>query len=64
MGIKYNNPLNGGKYFFLLRYSMTLSPSIIPLSFALLGFLAFYAFAAMFLVSCVSARYFVSNKQK
>lgn len=33
MGIKYNNPLNGGKYFFLLRYSMTLSPSIIPLSF-------------------------------
>lgn len=33
MGIKYNNPLNGGKYFFLLRYTMTLSSSIIPLSF-------------------------------
>lgn len=64
MGIKYNNPLNGGKYFYVFFFFTALLYDFIPsyhsifivllvLLFRVTRISRVYAFAAMFLVSYV-----------
>lgn len=63
MNIKYNNPLNGGKYFYVFFFTALLHDFIpfyysifivfLVLLFYVTGISRVYAFATMFLVSYV-----------
>lgn len=75
MGIKCNNPLNGGKYFYVFFFFTALLYDFIPsyhsifivllvLLFRVTRISRVYAFAAMFFSIICLAEYFVSNKQK